>query len=138
MDYRHKHIKKLIDTLVVPKVNEILMKAEHPIIDNVRVDEVFNEYASESPSSKNHVYIWVYYKNQPNGLDTYINHFAYPIAHMIVNCIDYVITDKYKANIMNILMDNLNTTTFRFYSDDHKFSMSYSIDELKNRVMGDW
>jgi hypothetical protein len=135
MDYRPKHIEKLINTLVVPKVNEILMKAEHPTIVNVEVDDV---YTSELSSSKNRVFIRVFYKNQPNGLDTYINHFAYPIAHMIINCIDYVITDRYKADIMNILMDNLNTTTFRFYSDDHKFSMSYAMDELKNRVMGDW
>jgi hypothetical protein len=138
MDNRSKHIKKLIDTLVVPKVNEVLMEAGRPTIVNVEVDDIFNVYPSESSSSKNHVYIRVFYKNQPNGLDTYINHFAYPIAHMIVNCIDYVITNRYEVNIMNILMDNLNTTTFKMYNDDHKFSMSYSIDELKNRVMGDW
>jgi len=134
MDNRPKHIKKLIDTLVVPKVNEVLMKAEHPTIVNVEVEDVYRE----SSSVKNYVSIMIHYKNQPNGLDVYINHFAYPIAHMILNCIDYVITDTYKATIINILMDNLNSTTFRFYNDNHKFSMSYAMDELKNRVMGDW
>jgi hypothetical protein len=134
MDYRPKHIKKLIDTLVVPKVNKVLMEAGHPTIVNVEVDDVYRE----SSSVKNYVSIMIHYKNQPNGLDAYINHFAYPIAHMILNCIDYVITDTYKATIINILMDNLNSTTFRMYSDDHKFSMSYAMDELKNRVLGDW
>jgi hypothetical protein len=134
MDYRPKHIKKLIETLVVPKANKILMEAGHPTIVNVEVDDVYRE----SSSVKNYVSIMIHYKNQPNGLDAYINHFTYPIAHMILNCIDYVITDTYKATIINILMDNLNSTTFRMYSDDHKFSMSYAMDELKNRVLGDW
>ena len=134
MDYRPKHIKKLIETLVVPKVNKVLMEAGHPTIVNVEVDDVYRE----SLSVKYYVSIMIHYKNQPNGLDAYINHFAYPIAHMILNCIDYVITDTYKATIINILMDNLNSTTFRMYSDDHKFSMSYAMDELKNRVLGDW
>jgi len=134
MDYRPKHIKKLIDTLVVPKVNKVLMEAGHPTIVNVEVDDVYRE----SLSVKYYVSIMIHYKNQQNGLDVYINHFTYPIAHMILNCIDYVITDTYKATIINILMDNLNSTTFRMYSDDHKFSMSYAMDELKNRVLGDW
>ena len=40
MDNRHKHIEKLINTLVVPKVNKILMEDGAPLIVNVGVDTI--------------------------------------------------------------------------------------------------
>jgi hypothetical protein len=40
MDNRHKHILKLINSLVVPKVNKILTEAGFPTITNVEVDEI--------------------------------------------------------------------------------------------------
>lgn len=135
MDNRSKHIKKLIEILVVPKVNEVLLEAGHPTIVNVDVADV---YTSPTSSVKHYVSIMINYKNQPNDLfllDPYINHFTYPIAHMIMNCIDYVITDTYKATIANILMDNLNSSTFRLWSNEPKFTMSHAIEELKNRVL---
>jgi hypothetical protein len=133
MDNRPKHIKKLIDTLVVPKVNEVLMEAEHPTIVNVEVDDIHpmgNRFGSV------YISVMVHYKNPPNGLDTNIRYFYYPICHMITNCIDYVITDNYKVTIINILMDDLDSMTLHFDKGD-SISTSDAMDELKNRLMVD-
>ena len=134
MDYRSKHIEKLINTLVTPKVNQVLTEAGYPIIYNVEVDKIIPP--TESKSS--YVSVMVHYKNTQNDYDANVRYFSYPICNMITNCIDYVMTDNYKVTIINILInDSLDSYTFVARKDDYRISTSDAMDELKNRLMVD-
>ena len=135
MDYRSKHIEKLINTLVTPKVNQVLTEAGYPTIFNVEVDKIIPPTGGLKSS---HVSVMVHYKNTQNDYDANVRYFSYPICNMITNCIDYVMTDKYGVTIINILMnDILDSYTFAVRKDDYKFSISDAMDELKNRLMVD-
>ena len=99
MDNRHKHIEKLINTLVVPKVNKILMEDGAPLIVNVGVDTIDKSSWGDSDI----VSVMIHYKNQEDGRYVSISDISYPISCMIVTIIPYVLTGEYRTTIKYII-----------------------------------
>lgn len=133
MDNRHKHIKKLINTLVVPKVNKILEDGMAPLIYNVEVDTI-NIYSTDIRDIE-FVTIMIHYKNQEGGRYVSVSSISYPISCMIVTILPYVLTgDNYNIMILNILMDNMDSSTFRFVTFSMLKSFDYYVKLLQERV----
>lgn len=130
MDNRHKHIEKLIDTLVIPKVNKILMESGAPTITNVEVNNQFKDIVGNIE----YISITIDYKNQEGGRYISISRFAYPISGMIVTLIPYVITGNYRVNLNHYLTDNMDLSTLSFNNDDHMDSFTYYLELLDERV----
>lgn len=135
MDNRSIHIKKMIDTLVIPKVNDLLMEFKAPLILGVEVDDIHPMGDRFGPVN---ISIRIHYKDQQDGEHFYISFISYPIAHMITTCIDYVITDNYRVSIINILMDTNDSTTYTFDKEDSRFPVNYAMKELKDRLSVGW
>jgi len=129
MDNRDKHIQRLIDNLVIPKVNKILMDSGAPTITYVEVDEPFKDIVGNIE----YISIDITYKNQEGGRYISVSRFAYPISGMIVTIIPYVITGNYRVNLNNILTDNMDTSLLRFNNDDHMESFNYYLELLDER-----
>ena len=133
MDNRHKHIQKLINTLVVPKVNKILEDGMAPLIYNVEVDTI-NIYSTDIRDIE-FVTIMIHYKNQEGGRYVTVSSISYPISCMIVTILPYVLTgDNYNIMILNILMDNMDSSTFRFVTFSMLKSFDYYVKLLQERV----
>ena len=133
MDNRHKHIQKLINTLVVPKVNKILEDGMAPLIYNVEVDTI-NIYSTDIRDIE-FVTIMIHYKNQEGGRYVSVSSISYPISCMIVTILPYVLSgDNYNITILNILMDNMDSSTFRFVTFSMLESFDYYIKLLQERV----
>lgn len=133
MDNRHKHIQKLINTLVVPKVNKILEDGMAPLIYNVEVDTI-NIYSTDIRDIE-FVTIMIHYKNQEGGRYVSVSSISYPISCMIVTILPYVLTgDNYNITILNILMDNMDSSTFRFVTFSMLKSFDYYVKLLQERV----
>lgn len=133
MDNRHKHIQKLINTLVVPKVNKILEDGMAPLIYNVEVDTI-NIYSTDIRDIE-FVTIMIHYKNQEGGRYVSVSSISYPISCMIVTILPYVLSgDNYNITILNILMDNMDSSTFRFVTFSMLKSFDYYVKLLQERV----
>ena len=130
MDNRHKHIEKLINTLVVPKVNKILMEDGAPLIVNVEVDPIDKSSWGDSDI----VSVMIHYKNQEDGNYASVENISYPISCMIVTIIPYVITRLYRTTIINILTDNMDSSTHKLNNYDHLESFDYYLELLKERT----
>lgn len=131
MDNRHKHIKKLINTLVVPKVNKILEDGMAPMIYNVEVDTI-NRY---STGIHDFVTIMIHYKNPEGGRYVSVSSISYPISCMIVTILPYVLSgDYYKTMILNILMDNMDSSTYKFVTFSQLESFDFYMKLLQERV----
>lgn len=131
MDNRHKHIEKLINTLVVPKVNKILEDGSAPIIYKVEVDTI-NRY---STGIYDFVTIMIHYKNPEGGRYVSVSSISYPISCMIVTILPYVLSgDYYKIMILNILMDNMDSSTYKFVTFSKLESFDYYVKLLQERV----
>ena len=131
MDNRHKHIEKLIDTLVIPKVNKILMDSGAPTITDVKVNPISKPFGGNIE----HVFITILYKRQEGGEYVYISvsRFAYPISGMIMNLIPYVMTGNYVVTINNTLTNNMDTSTYRFTIYDTVESFTHYLELLDER-----
>lgn len=130
MDNRHKHIEKLINTLVVPKVNKILMEDGAPLIVNVGVDTIDKSSWGDSDI----VSVMIHYKNQEGRRYVSIRDISYPISCMIVTIIPYVLTGVYRTTIINILKDNMGSSIFRFNNHEHLHSFNDYLNLLKERT----
>lgn len=135
MDNRPIHIKKMIDTLVIPKVNKILMEFKAPLILGVEVDDIHPMGDRFGPVN---ITIRIHYKDQQDGEHFDIGFISYPIAHMITTCIDYVITDNYRVSIINTLIDTNDFTSFTFDKEDGRFPTNHAMKELKDRLLVGW
>jgi len=132
MDNRHKHIEKLIDTLVIPKANKILMDSGSPTITNVEVDNIFNPF-KDSVGNIKYISINITYRNQEGGKYVSVSRFAYPISGMIMTLIPYVITGNYRVNLNHTLTDNMESSIFGYNNDDHIDSFTYYLELLNDR-----
>jgi hypothetical protein len=130
MDNRSIHIKKMIDTLVVPKVNKILMEDGAPLIVNVGVDTIDKSSWGDSEI----ISVMIHYKNQEGGRYVSISDISYPISCMIVTIIPYVLTGEYRITIINILKDNMTSSIFRFNNHEHLHSFNDYLNLLKERT----
>ena len=130
MDNRHKHIEKLINTLVVPKANKILKDGSAPEIVNVEVDTIDKSSWGDSDI----VSVMIHYKNPEGGKYTNVSDISYPISCMIVTILPYVITSLYRTTIINILKDNMDSSTFRFNNHDPINSFNAYLKLLEYRV----
>jgi len=134
MDIRHKHIEKLINTLVVPKVNKILEDEMAPMIQKVEVDTIYTSSWSDIRDTE-FVTIMIHYKNQEGGRYVSVSGISYPISCMIVTILPYVLSgDNYNITILNILMDNMDSSTYRFVTFSQLESFNYYIKLLQERV----
>lgn len=131
MDNRPIHIKKMIDTLVIPKVNKILMEFKAPLILGVEVDDIHPMGDRFGPVN---IIIKIDYKNQEGGKYVSVSMISYLISCMIVTIIPYVIVGDYRITIINILKDNLDYSTFRFNNYDHLESFNYYLELLDERT----
>lgn len=129
MDNRHKHIEKLINTLVIPKADKILMDSGSPTITNVKVDNLFKD----SVGNIEYIFITIDYKNQEGGKYVSVSSFAYPISGMIMTLIPYVMTGNYRVNLNHYLTDNMDVSIFGFNNDDHIDSFTYYLELLDAR-----
>lgn len=132
MDNRHKHIEKLINTLVVPKANKILKDGSAPEIVNVEVDTI--RKPSSFMEDVESISIMIHYRNQQHRNYASVTDISYPISCMIVTIIPYVITGEYRITIINILKDNMDSSTFRFNNHDPVQSFNYYMKVLEYRV----
>ena len=132
MDNRHKHIEKLIDTLVIPKADKILMDSGSPTITNVEVDNIFNPF-KDSVGNIKYISINITYRNQEGGKYVSVSRFAYPISGMIMTLIPYVITGNYRVNLNHTLTDNMESSIFGYNNDDHIDSFTYYLELLNDR-----
>jgi hypothetical protein len=121
MDNRHKHILKLINSLVVPKVNKILTDAGFPIITNVKVDEILTIKKTKTIRNSDgygQVSVMVFYGNHESEI--HITSISSPISGMIMTLIPYVMTGDYSVTVENIEGDDGRVYLERFNSDDNK------------------
>jgi len=126
MDNRHKHIQKLIDTLVVPKVNKILTDAGFPTITDVKVDEILTIKKTKTIRNSDdygQVTIMVFYENQKS--ERHVAIIYSPISGMIMNIIPYVMTGDYTVTVQNIVADNGNVYLERFNSINNQYLESF-------------
>lgn len=130
MDNRHKHIEKLINTLVVPKVNKILMEDGAPMIYRVEVDPIDKSSWGDSDI----VSVMIHYKNQEDGRYDSVENISYPISCMIVTILPYVIMGNFIINIINVLTDNMDSSTHKLNNHDHLESFDYYLELLKERT----
>ena len=130
VDNRHKHILKLINSLVIPKANKILMDSGAPTITNVEVNNQFKD----SVGNIEYISITIDYKNQKGGRYISVSRFAYPISGMIVTIIPYVMTGNYRVNLNHYLTDNMDLSLLSFNNDDHMESFNYYLELLDERV----
>jgi len=133
MDNRHKHIEKLINTLVIPKADKILMDSGSPTITNVEVDHIYNPF-KDSVGNIKYISINITYKNQEGGKYVSVSRFAYPISGMIMTLIPYVITGNYRVNLNHYLTDNMDLSTLSFTNDEHMDPFTYYLELLDERV----
>lgn len=101
MDNRHIHIEKLINTLVVPKVNKILQVRNAPLIVKVVV-ELFKPVSNDYE----YVSITIHYQNQDHGIYISVSSISYPISCMIVTILPYVLIGDFRISIINFLKDD--------------------------------
>lgn len=131
MDNRHKHIEKLINTLVVPKVNKILEDGMAPMIYRVVVDNIL----ISDITNTEFVTIMINYKNPEGGNYVSISSVSYPVSSMIVTILPYVlIGDNFRITILNTLMDNMDSSSYKFINFDHLESFNYYIKLLQETV----
>ena len=131
MDNRHKHIEKLINTLVVPKVNKILEDGMAPMIYRVVVDNIL----ISDITNTEFVTIIINYKNPEGGNYVSISSVSYPVSSMIVTILPYVlIGDNFRITILNTLMDNMDSSSYKFINFDHLESFNYYIKLLQETV----
>jgi hypothetical protein len=130
MDNRHKHIEKLINTLVVPKVNKILEDGLAPMIYRVEVDNILRSDITNT----DFVTIIIHYKNPEGGKYVSISSVSYLISCMIVTILPYVLTGNIRTTIHNILKDNMDSSSYKFINFGHLESFNYYIKELQERV----
>ena len=131
MDNRHKHIEKLINTLVVPKVNKILEDGMAPMIYRVVVDNIL----ISDITNTEFVTIMINYKNPEGGNYVSISSVSYPVSSMIVTILPYVLTgDNFRITILNTLMDNMDSSSYKFINFDHLESFNYYIKLLQETV----
>ena len=131
MDNRHKHIEKLINTLVVPKVNKILEDGMAPMIYRVVVDNIL----ISDITNTEFVTIIINYKNPEGGNYVSISSVSYPVSSMIVTILPYVLTgDNFRITILNTLMDNMDSSSYKFINFDHLESFNYYIKLLQETV----
>ena len=131
MDNRHKHIEKLINTLVVPKVNKILEDGMAPMIYRVVVDNILRSDITNTEF----VTIMINYKNPEGGKYASISSVSYPISCMIITILPYVLTgDNFRITILNTLMDNMDSRSYKFINFDHLESFNYYMKVLEDVV----
>ena len=130
MDNRHKHIEKLINTLVVPKVNEILEDGMAPMIYRVVVDNILRSDITNTEF----VTIMINYKNPEGGNYVSISSVSYPISCMIITILPYVLTGDFRITTLNTLMDNMDSSTYKFINFDHLESFNYYMKVLEDVV----
>ena len=137
MDNRHKHILKLINSLVVPKVNKILTEAGFPTITNVEVDEILTIKKTKTIRNSDdygQISITVFYENQKSEIHVAI--ISNPISGMIMNIIPYVMTGDYTVTVENIVGDNGNVYLERFNSINNQYleSFGYYMEWLEDVI----
>ena len=137
MDNRHKHIEKLIDNLVVPKVNKILMDAGFPTITDVKVDEILTIKKTKTTRNSDdygQVSVMVFYGNYES--ERHIAIIYSPISGMIMNIIPYVMTGDYTVTVQNIVADNGNVYLERFNSINNQYleSFGYYLEWLEDVI----
>jgi hypothetical protein len=137
MDNRHKHIEKLINTLVIPKANKILMDAGFPIITNVKVDEILTIKKSKTIRNSDdygQIIVMVFYENQKS--ERHVAIIYSPISGMIMNIIPYVMTGDYTVTVENIVGDNGNVYLERFNSINNQYleSFGYYMEWLEDVI----
>lgn len=130
MDNRHKHIEKLINTLVVPKVNKILEDGSAPMIYKVVVDNILRSDITNTEF----VTIMINYKNPEGGNYVSISSVSHPISCMIVTILPYVLTGDFRITTLNTLMDNMDSSSYKFINFDHLKSFNYYMKELEDVV----
>jgi hypothetical protein len=126
MDNRHKHILKLINTLVVPKVNKILTEAGFPTITNVEVDEILTIKKTKTIRNSDdygQISITVFYENQKSEIHVAI--ISNPISGMIMTLVPYVMTGDYTVTVENIEGDNGKVYLERFNSINNQYLESF-------------
>ena len=137
MDNRHKHILKLINSLVVPKVNKILTEAGFPTITNVEVDEILTIKKTKTIRNSDdygQISITVFYENQKSEIHVAI--ISNPISGMIMTLVPYVITGDYTVTVENIEGDDGRVYLERFNSNDNKHlgSFGYYMEWLETLI----
>lgn len=135
MDKRHIHILKLINTMIVPKVNELLERGKAPLIVNVEVDALYKSTWGDTPNSE-YVSIMIHYKNPKGGKYVSVSSISYPISCMIATVLPYVLTggDNINTTIINFLKDNMDSSTFKFIGFNQLESFNYYMKLLQDRV----
>ena len=137
MDNRHKHILKLINSLVVPKVNKILTDAGFTTITDVKVDEILTIKKTNTIRNSDdygQITIMVFYGNQKSEI--HITSISSPISGMIMNIIPYVMTGDYTVTVENIVGDNGNVYLERFNSINNQYleSFGYYMEWLEDVI----
>ena len=137
MDNRHKHILKLINSLVVPKVNKILTEAGFPTITNVEVDEILTIKKTKTIRNSDdygQISITVFYENQKSEIHVAI--ISNPISGMIMTLVPYVMTGDYTVTVENIEGDNGKVYLERFNSINNQYleSFGYYMEWLEDVI----
>ena len=116
MDPKYKSFEKLLNTLLVPKLNKVFfMYAEFGLrIKNITVtksDEGLEEYKSDEEAEYNEIELYVIFEETDEPLLFFIRRLSFPIYHMILNLTSYVFTEEVIMKITNIKGDQTSNTS---------------------------
>lgn len=117
MDPKYKSFEKLLNTLLVPKLNKVFfMYAEFGLrIKNIKVtkpDYSLDDYKIDEESEYNEIQLYITYEETNTPLLFFIRRLSYPINHMILNLTSYVFTEDV---IMRIVTTKGDIPTDSYY-----------------------
>lgn len=110
MDPKYKSFEKLLNTLLVPKLNKIFSNyAKFGLrVKNIKVtksDESLEDYKNNDEAEYNEIQVYVRYEETNKPYLFFIRRLSYPINHMILNLTSYVFTEEVIIKIITIKGD---------------------------------
>lgn len=107
MDPKYKSFEKLLNRLLVPKLNKVFSNyGEFGLrIKNITVtksDESLEDYESDHFGKYDEIELYVIFEETNSPLLFFIRRLSFPIYHMILNLTSYVFTEEVIMKITNI------------------------------------
>lgn len=117
MDPKYKSFEKLLNVLLVPKLNKVFfMYSEFGLrIKNITVtkpDYSLDDYKIDEESEYNEIQLYITYEETNTPLLFFIRRLSYPINHLILNLTSYVFTEDV---IMRIVTTKGDIPTDSYY-----------------------
>lgn len=122
MDPKYKSFEKLLNVLLVTKLNKVFSKysefglrIKNIIVTKSEVD--LDLYKSDEKSEYNEIQLYITYEETNTPLLFFIRRLSFPINHMILNLTSYVFTEEVIMRIVTAKGPHLTESYFDTMGD---------------------